>query len=159
MLEVSSGTAAWLPEGRWFDLPGGAEVRGPAELPAAKRVRLFARGGAPLALRASAKAPEVLALRVYPGADGVTSWVKLEEKGAPAAELSSLRQGERTRVMLEPLAGQAPRPRPFVVELGGPRAERAQLDGKDVSVAYDAKAGLSRVRVPARGAWTLYVWQ
>ncbi|MBI5241495.1 MAG: hypothetical protein HY926_13565 [Elusimicrobia bacterium] len=144
LLEVPAGQEPWLPEGPWFELS-------PAS-------RLWVKGGVPIPMRAPGQAPQALVLRAYPGPEGVTGRTALYEKDG-VIELSCLRQGDRTRVMAEPAAGSKAR-RAWVVELGGPRAVRAALDGKDLAAAYDAKARLSRVRVPARdGGWTLYLWQ
>jgi hypothetical protein len=165
LLELPRGEPGWLPDGDWFDLSTGEKLSGPAELPAAKgagRHRILAKGGAPIAMRPSAGPRQALALRAYPGPDGVTVWTLLREKGAPSAELSCLRQGGRTRIKVEPAAGEGPPSRGCcIVELGGPPAERAVLDGKDLPVTYSPRDKLSRVQVPRGGGdgFSLYVWQ
>jgi hypothetical protein len=158
LLELPAGAAAWLPDGPWFDLSTGEELRGPDELAARREARVLAQGGVVLAVRRSAPGAG-LALRAYPGPEGAAARGRFYEDGAVSAELSYLRQGDRTRIMAEPSGGKAA-PRSYVVELGGSPAERAVLDGKDLPVKYSPKEKLSRVRVPAgSGGFTLYVWQ
>ncbi|RYX80831.1 DUF5110 domain-containing protein [bacterium] len=165
--------AVWFPaDSDWFNVMTGEKYQGDSQALVAADINempLFARGGVPVPMqpytpRMTTAALSTLRLRVYPGAEGQTGRTSLYEDdgdsnsyktGALATTpLSYTRRGNQVQVTVGATTGKFKgqlAQRAYQIELGGTqRATSATLDGKALSVSYDAATATNTITVPAR---------
>ncbi len=161
----------WFPEGTWYNwftcekYKGGSEVLVAADI---NEFPIYVKAGFPLPLqpytqRMTTEPLKELIVRSYPGEDGKGGeFVLYEDDGisrdylkgdCATTSLSYLRQGNTHTVVINPAKGSYKgqlQSRSYVVELAGTlKAQNATLNGKTVSVDYDEKTYINRVRIPS----------
>ena len=168
---VASQTV-WFPPGTWYNEFTGERYAGSTDALVAADINefpLYVRGGIPVPMqpytpRMGTAPLTTLRVRCYPGADGQTGRSTLyEDDGVTTAyergqsattPLSYTRRGSAVTVTVGAARGHyagQPARRTVVLELPDTgRATKATLNGKPLTVVYDAAHDTNKITLPAR---------
>ena len=168
---VASQTV-WFPSGSWYNYFTGERYTGNTDALVAADINefpLYVRGGIPIPMqlytpRMGTAPLATLRVRCYPGADGQTGRSTLyEDDGVTTAyargqsattPLSYTRQGNTVTVTVGATRGRwagQPARRAVVIELPDTaKTTKATLNGRPLSVAYDAATDTNIIKLPAR---------
>ena len=165
--------AVWFPGGSdWFNTFTGEKYRGGTDALCAADINelpIFARGGVPIPMqpytnRMTSAKISMLRLRAFPGTSGKDGRSELyEDDGQTNAyqtgafaetPLRYTRNGDKIEIAVGATKGKFAEQllaRAYRIELPATaRAQNAMLDGKALSVKYDAATATNTIQIPAR---------